>query len=127
MLDLASQESDRYIPLEEIAERQNISKKYLEIIIKVLVQNHLLKGLRGKGGGYILTRKPGDYTVGEILELSEGTLAIVACVQNDAAPCERSCSCRTLPMWKNFDRMVHDYFYNITLQDLLDDAIKPAD
>ena len=119
MLDLAQQNTDRFIPLDEIATRQGISKKYLEIILKVLVQEKLLKGLRGKGGGYKLTRAPKEYTVGEILELTEGNLATVACLQPGAEPCKRTATCATLPMWKRFDQMVHDFFYNITLDDLL--------
>lgn len=118
MLDLAQQNSERYIPLDEIANRQEISKKYLEIIIKALVQNRLVTGLRGKGGGYRLTRLPAEYTVGEILEAAEGTLAIVACLQDGAKPCQRTARCATLPMWKKFDRMVHDFFFHITLEDL---------
>lgn len=119
MLDLAQQNSDAFIPLDEIACRQNISKKYLEIILKTLVQHKLIKGLRGKGGGYKLTRQPSEYTVGEILELAEGSLAVVACLQDGAEPCPRKEQCNTLPMWSRFDRMVHDFFYDITLTDLL--------
>ena len=121
MLDLSMQDSDQYIPLEEIAERQEISKKYLEIIIKVLVQNKLLKGVRGKGGGYKLTRTPSEYTVGEILEMTEN-LASVACVQPNAEPCERKSHCYTLPMWQRFDQLVHNFFYSITLEDLLHES-----
>ena len=90
MLDLAQQDPDHYTPLDEIATRQGISKKYLEIILKVLVREKLLKGLRGKGGGYRLTRTPQEYTVGEILELTEGSLAITACLQADAEICEKA-------------------------------------
>ena len=122
MLDLAQHDTDHYIPLEEIAARQGISKKYLEIILKTLVQHKLLKGLRGKGGGYQLTRSPEEYPVGEILELTEGSLATVACLQPDAEPCERTATCTTLPMWRRFDQMVHDFFYNITLDDLLQES-----
>ena len=118
MLDLAEHGDDGFIPLEEIAKRQGISKKYLEIILKVLVKNGLLKGLRGKGGGYRLTRRPSEYTVGEILELTEGSLAIVSCLSVDSPPCERRAGCRTFPMWLKFDKMVHDYFFGITLKDL---------
>lgn len=118
MADLALQDPNAFIPLEDIAKRQGISKKYLEIVLKTLVQNRLLKGLRGKGGGYQLTRPPAEYTVGEILELSEGTLAAVACLQEGAQPCGRKESCSTLPMWERFDRMVHDFFYGITLEEL---------
>lgn len=120
MTDLAQQDVDGYIPLEEIANRQGISKKYLEIILKVLITKKFLKGMRGKNGGYRLTRRPEEYTVGEILELTEGTLASVACLCADAEPCGRREQCSTLPMWRRFDRMVHDFFYGITLADLAD-------
>lgn len=121
MLDLAQQNSAVYIPLNEIADRQNISVKYLEIILKTLVQANLLTGHRGKGGGYKLTRTPAEYPVGEILELSEGTLAPVACLASENEECPRKSSCHTLPMWTRFDNMVHDFFYNITLADILDE------
>lgn len=119
MIDLAQQNTDSYVPLDEIAARQEISKKYLEIILKTLVKENLLKGLRGKGGGYRLTRSPSEYTIGEILELTEGTLAPVACLQNSAEPCRRKENCRTFPMWERFDQMTHDFFFGITLADLL--------
>ena len=118
MIDLAEHDSDHFIPLKDIARRQGISEKYLEIILKVLVKEKLLKGLRGKGGGYRLTRQPENYSVGEILELTEGTLATVACLAPDASPCEHAENCRTLTMWQRFNTMVHDYFYGITLADL---------
>lgn len=127
LLDLAEQASENFIPLEEIANRQGISKKYLEIILKTLVQHNLLKGLRGKGGGYRLTRSPADYTVGEILELTEGSLAIVTCVGKASEPCGKRTGCLTFPMWKQFDQMVHDYFYHITLEDLLEHRIPMGD
>ena len=119
MADLAEQDSEKFIPLEEIAQRQGISKKYLEAILKTLVQNNLLKGHRGKGGGYKLTKKPTDYTVGEILELTEGTLAIVSCLEKNAEVCERKNFCKTLPMWEKFNKLTHDFFFGITLKDLL--------
>lgn len=118
MIDLAEQEPEKFIPLEEIAARQGISKKYLEIILKSLVQQNFLQGLRGKGGGYKLTRKPEEYKVGEILEVTEGTLAVVSCLQADSAPCERKNFCKTLPMWEKFNRITHEFFFRITLQDL---------
>jgi len=118
MVDLAQQDRDGYIPLGEIASRQEISEKYLEIILKILVKEKLLKGLRGKGGGYRLTRSPSEYTVWEILTLTEGTLATVACLAPNAEDCARSPKCRTLPMWKGFDKMVYEYFSHITLEDL---------
>lgn len=121
MLDLAEQNPNRnrFVPLEEIATRQGISKKYLEIILKSMVQHDLLKGLRGKGGGYKLTRSPSEYTVLEILELAEGSLATVSCLNKESLPCERAAFCLTLPMWKKFDELTRDFFSKITLHDLL--------
>ena len=110
MADLAEHQSENFIPLKEIAQRQEISEKYLESIMKLLVRARMLSGMRGKGGGYRLTRTPQEYTVGEILELTEGSLAITACLQADAEICEKADTCMTLPMWKQFDRMVHDFF-----------------
>ena len=90
MIDLAEQQPDRYIPLKEIAARQEISEKYLESIIKLLVKGKLVLGLRGKGGGYKLTRPLEQYTVGEILRLTEESLAPVTCLEEDAAACSRA-------------------------------------
>ncbi|MBQ6381763.1 MAG: Rrf2 family transcriptional regulator [Clostridia bacterium] len=119
MLDLAEHADGRAMPLKEIAERQGISKKYLEIIVKELVKGGLIQGSSGKGGGYRLCRDATDYTVGEILELTEGSLALVACLATDAAPCERAPQCQTLPMWAELDGMIHDYFYKKKLSDLV--------
>ncbi len=118
MTDLAEQDAERFVPLKEIAKRQGISEKYLESIVRVLVKEGLLKGLSGKGGGYRLTRRPKDYTVGEILELTEGTLAVVACLEAGAEECERKPACRTFPMWERFNSMVREFFFGITLADL---------
>ena len=119
LLDLAEQDSDSYIPLKEIAARQGMSKKYLEIIVKDMVAGGLLVGASGKGGGYKLCRKPEEYTVGEVLELMEGSLASVACLADGAKDCPRRSSCPTLPMWTEYDHMVHDFFYNKKLSDLM--------
>ncbi len=119
MIDLAEQSADTPVPLDETAARQEISKKYLEIIVKILVKGKLVKGTSGKGGGYLLMRRPEEYTIGEILELTEGTLATVACLSADAEPCPRESFCKTLPMWKKFDHIVHDYFFHITIADLV--------
>ena len=119
MLDLAEHADGRAMPLKEIAERQGISKKYLEIIVKELVKGGLIQGSSGKGGGYRLCRDAADYTVGEILELTEGSLALVACLAGDAPPCDRARQCKTLPMWAELDGMIHDYFFNKKLIDLL--------
>ena len=119
MIDLAEHNEERYVPLKEIAERQGISKKYLEIIVKDLVKAGLLKGTSGKGGVYQLCRKPEEYNVGEILEVSEGTLALVSCLAEGSAQCERAPQCQTLPMWAELDGIIHDYFYNKKLSDLI--------
>ena len=119
MIDLAQHEGEGNIPLKDIAERQDISKKYLEIIVKELVKGGMLHGVSGKGGGYSLIRKPDEYTVGEILELMEGTLAPVACLLEGADSCPRSDTCLTLPMWKELDALTESYLDSVTLFDLL--------
>lgn len=119
MADLAGHPTDGYIPLKEVAQRQEISEKYLEAIIKILVKAKLLSGLRGKGGGYKLTRAPEQYTVGTILRLTEESLAPVACISEDSDPCPRASDCLTLPLWQGLDRVIHEYLDSITLADLL--------
>ena len=118
MIDLAEHKDDGYIPLKDIAMRQGISKKYLEIIVHDLVSGKLIKGVSGKGGGYLLTRSPEEYTAGEIIELMEGTLSPVACLADESYDCDRKKLCQTLPMWTEFDNMVHDFFYGRKLSDL---------
>ena len=118
MIDLAEHQAERYVPLKEVAARQDISEKYLENILKVLVQNSFLEGLRGKGGGYRLTRSPDQYTVSEILLLTEGSLAPVSCLTPGAPACERMANCRTYTMWKGLNDLIADYFGKITLADL---------
>ena len=119
MIDLAEHDNGSYIPLKDIAARQEISKKYLEIIVKDMVTGGLVKGASGKGGGYKLLRKPEEYTVGEILELLEGPLATVACLAEGAAPCPRAAACKTLPLWEEYDRLTHEFFYGKRLSDLV--------
>ena len=119
MIDLAEHQDAGYIPLKDIAARQEISEKYLEIIIKILVKGKMLKGLRGKGGGYILTREPSEYIVGDIIELTEGPPAPVACLQPDAEVCNRKDICVTLPLWEKYYTLVHDFFFHITLEDVI--------
>nr|WP_050637993.1 Rrf2 family transcriptional regulator [Candidatus Stoquefichus sp. SB1] len=118
MIDLAEHDPDTYTPLKDIAKRQNISEKYLEIIIKVLSQARFVYGLRGKGGGYRLARHPRTYTVGSILKLTERSLAPVACLECSPNTCERAQTCKTLPMWQKLDQMIDEYFEGITLADL---------
>ncbi|MCI8869715.1 MAG: Rrf2 family transcriptional regulator [Lawsonibacter sp.] len=118
MVDLAEHQGEGYLPLKEIARRQEISEKYLESILKALVQNNILVGLRGKGGGYRLVRPAEQYTVGSILRLTEGSLAPVACLSQGPRPCPRGGECRTLPMWKELDRRVNEYLDSVTVADL---------
>ena len=120
MIDLAEHTDEGCVPLKDIAERQEVSKKYLEIIVKDLVKGGLIKGSSGKGGGYTLCRKPEEYSVGEILELTEGTLATVACLVGNSDECPRAGKCKTLPLWHEFDKMVHDYFFSKRLSDLVE-------
>ena len=109
MIDLAEHDDGLYIPLKEIAARQDISEKYLESIVKLLTRNGDLVGVRGKGGGYRLTRSPEEYTVGSILRLTEGGLAPVGCPGLDSRSCDRAEDCRTLPMWRELDKLINDY------------------
>lgn len=119
MIDLAEHQGDGYIPMKDVARRQGISLKYLEKILPVLAKNHIVDGIQGKGGGYRLSRAPGEYTLGEILRLTEGTLAPVACLEWGAAPCDRASECRTLPVWSELDRIVNSYLDGVTIADLL--------
>lgn len=119
MIDLAQNDEGRYIPLKDVAERQDISKKYLEIIVKDLVKGGMIEGASGKGGGYKLCRDPGDYTVGEIIELLEGSLSPVACLAENADACPRADHCLTLPLWKEYYQMSRDFFFSKRLSDLL--------
>lgn len=119
MIDLAERKTREFIPLKEIAASQQISEKYLESIVKALVQNEILEGVRGKGGGYRLLKVPEECSVGSILELTEVGIAPVACLECDAATCPRAEDCRTLPMWKKLHAMLNDFFSGITIADLM--------
>lgn len=119
LVDLAEHRNDAYTPMKDVAERQGLSLKYLEKIMPVLTKNGMVEGIHGKGGGYRLTREPEDYVIGELLRLTEGDLAPVACLECGAVPCSRAGDCRTLPMWSEFNELVNNYFDNITLADLL--------
>lgn len=119
MIDLAEHQEEGYIRMKEVAERQGISLKYLEKILPVLAKNNIVDGIQGKGGGYRLTRKPEEYTLSEILRLTEGSLAPVACLECGAAPCDRAAECRTLPIWTELDRRIKEYLDSVTVADLL--------
>lgn len=119
MIDLAEHDDGSFIPLKDVADRQEISEKYLESVVSSLVRAKLLEGLRGKRGGYRLTKKPEEYTVGSILKLTEKSLAPVACLDCEVNTCERKDSCRTLPMWEKLDDMIEEFFEKYKLSDLL--------
>ena len=118
MIDLAEHTEEGYIPLRDIAERQEISKKYLEIIMSELVKSGMVSGISGKHGGYSLTRDPSDYPVSDILKTMEGDLAPVACLRDGAEPCPRAASCRTLPLWSELNDIVSDFLSSKRLSDL---------
>ena len=121
MIDIAKSGKDSYVTLSGIAERQGLSEKYLESIIKMLVQNNLVKGLRGKNGGYKLARDAKEITAWDIISVTENDFYVVACMDPNAPKCNRVASCVTLPMWKEYHQMVHDFFYSRKLSDLLGD------
>lgn len=120
MIDLAEHYDGSFIALRDVAQRQEISKKYLEQIIPVLNRNDVLQTSRGVQGGYRLSRAPDQYTVGEILRLSEGSISPVACVEEGTVQCPRSGGCVALPIWQGLDRVIREYLDAITLQDILD-------
>lgn len=124
MIDIAQNYSGSYIPLNDIAERQGISEKYLESILVLLTRGGLLQGVRGKGGGYKLTMAPEEYTVGSILRLTEGSLSPVACLKDDAAPCSKQCECKTLPLWQGLNDAISTYLDGITLDMLLSGELR---
>lgn len=120
LLDLAEHREQGYIPLKDIAERQGISKKYLEQIAGLLSQSGILRTNRGYQGGYMLNQQPDKYTVGQILRNTEGNLGPVACLEIEPNECERSSFCKTLSVWQGLDKIINEYLDGITLQDILD-------
>ncbi len=122
MLDLAACDQKTCTPLREIAQRQEISEKYLEAIVKDLVKARLVVGPRGKSGGYALAKAPADCTVGSILKCTEGSLAPVACLDSDENRCPRAGRCATLPMWRELDEIIDRYLEGVTLRDLMEQA-----
>lgn len=122
MIELAGSPRDEYRPLKEMAERQQISIKYLEAIVALLVKAGFVDGMRGKGGGYRLTREPREYNVWEILISTEGSLVPVSCLENGCEPCERASSCATLPMWNHLNDLIREYLESVSLSDLMEQA-----
>ena len=119
LADLAEHRSEGFIPMKDVAARQEISLKYMEKILPVLTKNHIVDGIQGKGGGYRLSREPEEYTLGEILRLTEGSLAPVACLDCGAKTCPRAASCPTLPGWSELDKRISGYLDSVTLADLV--------
>ena len=119
LLDLAEHNNGEYIPMKEVAARQDISLKYIEKLMPSLKIAGFIDSTHGIGGGYKLRREPDQYTIWEILKVSEGDLAPVSCLLDNASPCERAAECKTLPVWKNYYKMTKEYFEGITLSDLM--------
>ena len=120
LLDLAERKDAGFISLKEIAERQNISKQYLEQIVSLLNTSSLLRANRGKQGGYMLAKDPSKYSVAQILRITEGSLAPVACLEDEVNLCDRAETCKTLPMWSGLNKVISDYLEGISLQDILE-------
>ena len=118
LVDLVEQGDNGFVPLKEIALRQGISEKYLQHVIKLLVQAGMVTGSSGKGGGYQLSCKPEDLSVFEVLEAAEGTLAPVACLAPNAAACDRAPQCKTLPMWQRYYETTRSFFEDISIADV---------
>lgn len=119
MIDIAEHSGGDFVPMKEVAARQEISLKYIERIMPLLTKENLVEGQHGKGGGYRLCRPPEDYPVGEILRATEGGLAPVACLECGAKPCSRAAECRTLPMWQKYYAMTNEFFDGISIADLM--------
>lgn len=119
LVDVAEHQDNRFVPLKDVAVRQEISEKYLEIVVKELVKGGLLSAMRGKSGGYRLNRAPEEYNIKSILELMEGPLAPVACLEPGQNVCPRSNRCRTLPLWQGLDKVISDYLAQYTLSNLI--------
>ena len=120
MIDLAQNQGDGYVSLKDIANRQEISKKYLEQIVPILHKADFLLSNRGFQGGYRLAKSPQEYTVGAVLRLTEGNLAPVSCLEHSPFGCERGSECPTLPVWQGLAQVINEYLDSITLQDLID-------
>ena len=127
MIDLAEHQTDDFISLRGIAQRQEISEKYLESIIRVLVKAKVVESLRGKGGGYRLKKDPDQYTVGSILRLTEESLAPVSCLEQNAETCPRAGNCRTLALWQGLDKVIYEYLESVTIADLMESCVAGDD
>ncbi len=120
LLDIAEHSHDDFISLKDIAERQGISKKYLEQIISLFNNSNILQSSRGFKGGYKLSKQPSEYTIGEILRITEGSIAPITCLQTTPNLCERRDSCKTLYVWEGLYDVICQYLDNITIQDIIE-------
>lgn len=123
LLDLAEHASDGYIPLKTIAARQEISKSYLDQIMMILNKTDYLDTTIGLHGGYRLAKKPDQYIVGDLLRLTEGSFALIACLEGDESSCSRHCDCKSRKVWQGLGAVIAEYLDHITLQDILDDNV----
>ncbi len=126
LLDMAEHQSDGYISLKDIAERQGISKKYLEQIISLFNNTDILRSSRGFKGGYKLARTPDKYTIGEILRITEGSIAPIACLEDVPNRCARSSSCKTLFVWEGLYKVICEYLDSVTIKDIIDNDLSLA-
>ena len=121
IIDLAENSGNGHVPMREVAERQGLSLKYLERILPLLVSANLVEGIHGKGGGYRLSKDPSKISVGEVLRITEGDIAPVACLENNAVECEHINDCRTLPVWKGLNDRINEYLDSVSIADLMKD------
>lgn len=119
IIDLAENAKDGYVPMREVAERQGLSLKYLERILPQLVADNLVEGVHGKGGGYRLSRDPSEISVAEVLKVSEGDIAPVACLEDGAKVCDRIDECRTISVWKGLNERINEYLESVKIADLM--------
>lgn len=119
MLDIAHNQKDGYVPMKDVANRQGLSLKYLEQILPALTRNNLVEGVQGRGGGYRLVKSPEEYTIGDILRVTERDLAPVSCLVEGAQKCERRDQCQTIDFWEGLNRTVNTYLDSRTLADLM--------
>jgi len=127
LLDLAEHKNDGFISLKEIAERQNISKQYLEQIVSLLNTSNILRTNRGKQGGYMLAKQPSECTVREILRITEGSLAPISCLEENINLCDKIESCKTIAMWTGLNKVINEYLGSVTLQDMIEQYNESAD
>jgi len=120
LLDLAENKNNGFVALKEIAERQNISKQYLEQIIAIINNSKILRANRGKQGGYMLAKEPAEINVGQILRLTEGNISSISCLESDINKCAVADTCKTLFVWQGLNKVIADYLDNVTLQDIID-------